>query len=106
MAKEVLADLELRIQQSGGRVEVGELPTLEALTGLDDPQIDVQARQTGAADGTLIYHHRAALQMARSLGQNRTEAILPPDAQDMVRQCLAACPAASWPSNSKPPRAP
>jgi PAS domain S-box-containing protein len=30
VAKEVLSDLELRIQQSGGRVEVGELPTLEA----------------------------------------------------------------------------
>jgi PAS domain S-box-containing protein len=30
VAKEVLADLELRIQQSGAQVEVGQLPTLEA----------------------------------------------------------------------------
>ena len=30
VVKEVLSDLELRLQQSGGRVEVGELPTIEA----------------------------------------------------------------------------
>lgn len=30
IAREVLSDLEVRIEQTGGRIEVGELPTLEA----------------------------------------------------------------------------
>ena len=30
VAREVVADLEVRVQQTGGRVEVGELPTLDA----------------------------------------------------------------------------
>ena len=30
VAREVVSDLEVRIEQSGGRVEVGELPTIDA----------------------------------------------------------------------------
>lgn len=39
------------------------------------PQFNPHPVLALAADGTLIYHNRAALQRARSLGQNRTEAM-------------------------------
>jgi two-component system, cell cycle sensor histidine kinase and response regulator CckA len=42
-----------------------------------------------AHDGTLTYANEAALEMAHSFGQKELPAILPPQASDLARQCLA-----------------
>jgi hypothetical protein len=53
------------------------------------PRMNPHAVFEFAADGTLTYFNDAALEMARSAGENRPSRILPPDTAAIVKQCLA-----------------
>jgi signal transduction histidine kinase/CheY-like chemotaxis protein len=47
-----------------------------------------------AADGTITYFNDAALKLGRSMGQDNPRALLPPNVQEIVHNCLAAKPGA------------
>jgi signal transduction histidine kinase/HAMP domain-containing protein/ActR/RegA family two-component response regulator len=43
------------------------------------------------ADGAVTYSNQAALKLARSIGQDNPRPILPPNSDEIVRNCLEAC---------------
>ncbi len=52
------------------------------------PQVNPNPVLEFAADGTLSYHNEAATAMAKSLGQKQLTSILPPRAEEIVKECL------------------
>ena len=52
------------------------------------PQVNPNPVLEFAADGTLTYRNEAALAMAKSLGQKELPTILPPRADEIVRECI------------------
>ena len=63
-----------------------ELQKLAAFAQLNpDPALEL------SADGTVTYCNQAALRLARSVGLDNPRAILPPNSDEIVRNCLEAC---------------